>query len=73
MKYGDVSAMIVMYNLVIGILVMLASGGISNMAAKIGPTISRYAWVTVFTLGACITTVSGSVYLFVHVLRLGVD
>lgn len=65
--------MIVMYNLVIGILVMLASGKIGSYASVIGPTFGRYAKVSVFTFGACVTAVSGTIYIVWHVFRLGLD
>jgi len=45
MKQIDVSAMIVMYNLIIGILVMLGSGKIASYAAKLGEKFGRYVKV----------------------------
>lgn len=73
MKTIDFGAYIVMYNLVIGVLVMLASGKIASYAAKLGQTFGRYTKVSVFTFGSCVTVVSGSAYLAFHVLRIGVD
>ena len=74
MKTVDFGAMIVVYNFLIGILVVLASDKIAS-AAKflLGTRVQRYAKVSVFTLGSCIAAVSGSVYIAFHVLRIGVE
>jgi hypothetical protein len=73
MKTIDFGAYIVVYNLVIGVLVMLASGKIASYAGRLGQTFARYIKVSVFTFGSCVTAVSGSVYLAFHVLRIGVE
>ncbi len=73
MKTIDFGAYIVLYNLVIGVLVMLASGKIASYAARFSVKFGRYTKVSVFTFGSCVAAVSGSVYLAFHVLRIGLD
>lgn len=73
MKTIDIGAMVVMYNLVIGILMMLASGKIASYASALGQTFGRYTKVSVFTFGTCVTVVSGTMYLVWHVFRIGLD
>ena len=73
MKTVDYSTAIVIYDIIIGILMMLASGKIASYAGYFGGALGRYTKVSVFTLGSCITAVSGSVYLAFHLLRIGVD
>jgi hypothetical protein len=65
--------MIVVYNLVIGILLVLASDKIASAAKFLGTRFQRYAKVSLFTLGSCIAAVSGSVYIAFHVLRIGIE
>jgi hypothetical protein len=72
MKTMDFSTMIVVYNFVIGILVMLASEKIASAAKSLGARTQRYAKVSVFTFGSCVAAVSGSVYVVFHLLRFGV-
>jgi len=76
MKTLDVSAMIVLYNLVIGILIMLSSEKVAILAGNIsrsrGQSITRLTQVSTFTFGASVTVLSGSIYLLFHVLRIGV-
>ena len=73
MRTLDLGLMIVVYNFVIGVLLMLASDKIASFAERLGKRTQRYAKVSVFTFGSCVATVSGSVYLAFHVLRLGAD
>lgn len=70
MKSINVSAMIVVYNLVIGILVMLASDKIASFATPLGAKVKRYAKISVLTFGSCVTALSGSIYLLFHWLRI---
>ena len=73
METVDFGAYIVLYNLVIGVLVMLTSGKIASYAGRLGERFGRYAKVSTFTFGSCVAAVSGTVYLAFHVLRLGVE
>lgn len=76
MKYGDISAMIVVYNFVIGVLIMLSSekvgayAGLVNRAHRDG--IARLTRLSVFTFGAAVAVLSGGVYVLVHRLHIGV-
>ena len=68
-KY-DIGLMMVTYDIIIGALLMLASGKIGSFATVIGPKFGRYTKVSVFTLGSCILAVAGSVYIAGYVLHL---
>jgi len=68
-KY-DFSYMMVTYDIIIGILLMLASGKIGSYATVIGPKFGRYTKVSVFTLGSCILGVAGPLYLAFYVFHL---
>jgi len=72
-KTVDFGATIVVYNLLIGILLVLASDKIAAAAKFLGTRTQRYAKVSLFTLGSCIAAVSGSVYIAFHVLRIGIE
>jgi hypothetical protein len=74
MKNIDVSAMIVSYNFVVGVLLMLSSekvgtlAGVANKAYR--TTIIRLTHVSIFTIGACWAALSGSIYVLWHLLRI---
>ncbi len=65
--------MIVTYNLIIGILMMLASGKIASYAGHLGQRFGRYTKVAVFTFGSCVTAISGPFVVAVLVLRPGME
>ncbi len=70
MREYDMGHMMISYDIVIGILVMLASGKIGSLATVVGTKFGRYTEVSVFTLGACILAISGSLYLTFFVFNL---
>jgi len=76
MKTIDIGAMIVVYNFIIGILVMLSGDKIAACARALSGSqaggIARLARTSVRALGASIAFVSGSIYIVFHVLRIGV-
>lgn len=76
MKTIDVSQMIVVYNFIIGILIMLSSEKLGVYAGHVnkvyGPRIARLTRISTFTFGACAAVLSGSVYLVWHLLRISV-
>ncbi|HEX3100326.1 MAG TPA: hypothetical protein VHQ01_00965 [Pyrinomonadaceae bacterium] len=76
MKTIDISAYIVGYNFVIGILVMLSSQKLGTYAAHVnkahGAQIARYTSLSTFSFGACVTALSAFIYIAFHVLRIGV-
>ena len=67
MKTIDIGAYFLVYDFIVGVLMMLASEKIGVYAGKVnkayGPRLSRVAYVSVFTFGACVTLLSGSIYL----------
>lgn len=76
MQTTDFSSMIVLYNLVIGVLIMLSSPQIASFAGHIskvhGRKFARYTLVSTFTFGAVAATISGLIYVAFHLLRIGV-
>ncbi len=76
MKTIDFSTYIVVYNLVIGVLVMLASQKLAAYAGYLNTAnrtkIVRLAHVSTFAFGACIAVLSAFIYVAFHVLRIGV-
>lgn len=68
--------MIVGYNFVIGVLLMLSSQNVASYAGYVNKAhrtqIARWTHVSMFTVGACWAGISGSIYVFVHLLRIGV-
>ena len=77
MRTADVSTYIVLYNMVIGILIVLASEKIASFALQAGPrsgpTLQRYVRTGMLTFGASVATLSAAIYVLFHVLRLGLD
>lgn len=73
MKTTDLGAMIVIYNLIIGVLLMLASDKIASYARRLSDTFGRYARVSLFTFGSCVAVLSGTMYLAFHIFRIGLD
>jgi hypothetical protein len=75
MKTVDFSSMIVLYNFTIGILLMLSSEKIALFAGHIsrskGAAIARFTCISTFTFGACVSSLSGAIYLLFHILRIG--
>ena len=76
METIDLSGIIVVYNFVIGVLVMLSSEKLAGFAGFINKSyrerIVRLARVTTFTFGACVAVLSGSIYVAFHMLKIGV-
>lgn len=76
MKIVDIGAMLVMYNFVIGVLIMLSSEKIAAYAGCLskarGETITRLTRVSTLAFGACVSVFSGGIYLAFHVMKLGV-
>ena len=77
MKTVDYSGMIVVYNFVIGVLIMLSSDKIASLAGNVsgafGSRVTRYTRVSTFAFGTTVAVLSGLIYLLFHVLRLGVE
>jgi hypothetical protein len=73
MKTFDFGLYIVSYNLVIGVLLILASEKIGVYAGyfmgSYKDKVNRLTHVGVFTFGICVALLSGFVLLFAHILR----
>ena len=74
MQTADISTMIVLYNLVIGVLIMLSSSKIASFARHAsrahGPKLARYTQVSTFTFGAVVASLSGFIYIAFHLLKI---
>jgi hypothetical protein len=68
--------MIVAYNFVIGVLIMLSSGRLAEIAGcfvRVRRTqIIAVTRLSTFTFGACVAVLSSAIYFFVHLLKFGV-
>jgi hypothetical protein len=69
----DVSAYFVVYNLIIGVLIMLASEKIGvylgYLAGSRALRAQRLVRVGTLAMGSCIAVVSAGVFLFAHILK----
>ncbi|MEO7538541.1 MAG: hypothetical protein ABIV21_00805 [Pyrinomonadaceae bacterium] len=76
MKTVDLSAYFVVYDFMIGVLIMLASEKLGQYAGYInkshGAGIARLTRVSTFTFGATITFLMAYLYIAVFTLRIGV-
>jgi hypothetical protein len=75
-KVIDVSAIIVSYNFVIGVLLMLSSAKLGAFAGHVnkayGEQIARYTRLTTFSFGACVAVLSAFIYVAFHTLKIAV-
>jgi hypothetical protein len=75
MKTVDFGAYIVAYNFVIGVLLMLSSDKLGAYAGHLSRShagaFTRYTRVGIFTFGAVVAALSGTMYLVFHVFRIG--
>jgi hypothetical protein len=64
-----------MYNLVIGVLLMLSSEKVAAFAGYMNTAhrdrLVRLARVSTFTFGSCVAVLSGTIYVAFHLLKLG--
>ena len=76
MQEIDASSMIVVYNFVIGVLIMLSSEKVGSFAASLNRehsgTLVRLTRVSTFTFGAAVTVLSATIYIAFHLLKIGV-
>ncbi len=76
MQTFDFSSYIVLYNFVIGLLLMLSSEKIGTYAGYLikfsREKAVRLTHLATFTFGMCVATLSAAIYVFFHVLRIGV-
>ena len=65
----------VVYNFIIGVLVMVASEKLGVYAGHLGRSqsvqVARLTSRAMFTFGACVATLSAGIYLAFYVLKLG--
>ena len=75
MKGVDFGAYIVVYNFIIGLLVMASSEKFGRLAGWVyqprREAIARYTQVSAFTFGATVAAIAGTVYIVFHTLRIG--
>jgi len=76
METVDFSGIIVLYNLVIGILLMLASEKIAVYAGHLNTgrheQIARFTRVSILAFGSCVSALSAFIYVAFHILKIGV-
>ena len=76
MQTVDFSTYIVLYNFVIGLLLMLSSEKIGAYAGGLikysREKAVRLTYLAVFTFGLCVAALSAIIYVFFHLLRIGV-
>ncbi len=76
MQTIDLGSYFVIYNLVIGVLLMLSSDKIGVYAGYISRSrskvLERLSKVTAFTFGASITVISSLIYLLFYLLRMDI-
>ena len=76
MRTIDIGAYFVVYNLVIGVLVMLSSeklgyyAGLLNKAHR--ERLARFTRLTAFTFGASVAALAATIYIAFFTLRIGV-
>ena len=74
MKGVDFGAYIVVYNFIIGLLVMASSEKFGTLAGCVykgrRDTIARYTQISAFTFGASVSVIAGSDYILFHALRI---
>jgi hypothetical protein len=73
-KTINFSLYIVMYNLIIGVLVMIASEKLGVYAGVLAGSrraaAGRLVRIGALTFGACVATISGAIYLCSYVLKI---
>ena len=76
MQTLDLGSYFVIYNLVVGVLLMLSSDKIGMYAGYISRSrshlVSRLSKVTAFSFGACITVISSMIYVLFYLLRMDI-
>ena len=74
MKTVDFSLYIVVYNFIIGVLVMIASEKLGIYAGHLirfqRVQAARLSRIVTFTFGACVATLSAGIYLAAYILKL---
>ncbi len=74
MKTVNFSLYIVVYNFVIGVLVMLASEKLGSYAGRLlrshRDKVARLTRLATLTFGTCVAILSGGIYVAVYVLKL---
>lgn len=74
MKTVDFSLYIVVYNFIIGVLVMIASEKLGTYAGHLMRSrrlqVAHLARIGTFTFGACVATLTAGIYLAGYVLKL---
>ena len=67
MEPMDIGRIFVIYNLIIGVLLVLASDKIASGVRRLGGKAQRFSKISVFTFGSCVTALS-SWLLILHLM-----
>ena len=74
MQTVDFSVYIITYNLIIGLLVMIASEKLGVYAGYVSgryeKTATRITHTAALTIGACLAVLSAGIYIFGHLLKV---
>jgi hypothetical protein len=76
MKAIDIGAYFLIYDFIIGVLVMLSSEKLGGYAGCLNKshrkTIARLTQVSAFAFGACVAVLCSGIYIVFYTLRLGI-
>jgi ABC-type dipeptide/oligopeptide/nickel transport system permease subunit len=74
MQTVDFSLYIVIYNLIIGVLIMIASEKLGvyagYVAGRYKKQVSRLTHIGALAFGSCVAVLSAGIYVFGHLLRV---
>ena len=75
MSTVDIGSYFVVYNFIIGVLLMASSEKLGTVAASLAggraAAIARYTRLSTFTFGATVSAIMAVLYIVVHTLRIG--
>ena len=76
METTDIAAYFVVYNFVIGVLLMASSEKLGYVAGSLtggqSEVVTRYTRLSTFTFGATVSVIMAFIYLVFHVMRIAV-
>jgi hypothetical protein len=76
MRTIDVGAYFLVYNVIVGVLVMLSSEKLGVYAGYLNKSrrekIARLTRVSTLAFGACVASLSGFIYVAFHMLKIGI-
>lgn len=76
MDTTDIGAYFVVYNFIIGVLLMASSEKLGCVAGSLtggqNAAVIRYTRLSTFTFGATVSVIMAFIYLVFHVMRIGI-